>query len=80
MKAGDRILFGKYSGTEIKVDDTRLPDPARRRSAGSHRRRESGRRQEVSLTGALDAADCSGKCGARRGGKFELINSAIPMD
>ena len=22
VKAGDRILFGKYSGTEIKVDDT----------------------------------------------------------
>ncbi len=21
MKAGDRILFGKYSGTEIKLDD-----------------------------------------------------------
>ena len=21
MKAGDRILFGKYSGTEIKMDD-----------------------------------------------------------
>jgi chaperonin GroES len=21
VKAGDRILFGKYSGTEIKVDD-----------------------------------------------------------
>ena len=22
VKAGDRILFGKYSGTEIKIDDT----------------------------------------------------------
>ncbi len=21
MKAGDRILFGKYSGTEVKIDD-----------------------------------------------------------
>jgi chaperonin GroES len=21
VKAGDRILFGKYSGTEIKIDD-----------------------------------------------------------
>jgi chaperonin GroES len=21
MKAGDRILFGKYAGTEIKIDD-----------------------------------------------------------
>jgi chaperonin GroES len=21
VKAGDRVLFGKYSGTEIKVDD-----------------------------------------------------------
>lgn len=24
VKAGDRILFGKYSGTEIKVDDEKL--------------------------------------------------------
>ena len=24
VKAGDRILFGKYSGTEIKVDDEEL--------------------------------------------------------
>jgi chaperonin GroES len=22
VKAGDRILFGKYAGTEIKIDDT----------------------------------------------------------
>jgi len=22
LKAGDRILFGKYAGTEIKIDDT----------------------------------------------------------
>ena len=21
MKAGDRILFGKYSGSEVKIDD-----------------------------------------------------------
>ena len=21
VKAGDRILFGKYSGTEVKIDD-----------------------------------------------------------
>ncbi len=24
VKAGDRVLFGKYSGTEIKVDDQEL--------------------------------------------------------
>lgn len=24
VKAGDRVLFGKYSGTEIKVDDEKL--------------------------------------------------------
>ena len=24
MKAGDRILFGKYSGTEIKIEDQEL--------------------------------------------------------
>ena len=22
LKAGDRVLFGKYSGTEVKVDET----------------------------------------------------------
>ena len=22
MKAGDKILFGKYSGSEVKLDDT----------------------------------------------------------
>ena len=24
VKAGDKILFGKYSGTEVKVDDEEL--------------------------------------------------------
>jgi chaperonin GroES len=24
VKAGDRVLFGKYSGTEIKIDDEEL--------------------------------------------------------
>ncbi len=24
VKAGDRILFGKYSGTEIKIDDEEM--------------------------------------------------------
>ena len=34
VKAGDRILFGKYSGTEIKVDNEEYPDLERGRSAG----------------------------------------------
>jgi chaperonin GroES len=24
LKAGDRVLFGKYAGTEIKIDDQEL--------------------------------------------------------
>jgi chaperonin GroES len=37
VKAGDRILFGKYSGTEIKIDGHRAPHPPRGRSARRHR-------------------------------------------
>ena len=33
VKAGDSILFGKYSGTEIKLDGEELPDHARRRGS-----------------------------------------------
>ena len=25
VKAGDRVLFGKWSGTEVKVDDVEYP-------------------------------------------------------
>ena len=32
VKDGDRILFGKYSGTEIKLDGGRFHHHARRRS------------------------------------------------
>ena len=30
VKAGDRVLFGKWSGTEVKIDDQDLLDPPRR--------------------------------------------------
>ena len=33
VKAGDRILFGKYSGSDIKVDGERVHDHARGRGA-----------------------------------------------
>ena len=29
VKAGDRILFGKYSGSEVKIDGRGVRDPAR---------------------------------------------------
>ena len=35
LKAGDRILFGKYSGSEIKIEGDELSDPARRRDSWS---------------------------------------------
>jgi chaperonin GroES len=31
VKAGDRILFGKYSGSEVKLDDEEHLTPARKR-------------------------------------------------
>ena len=31
VKAGDRVLFGKYSGTEVKIDGRRTFDHAGRR-------------------------------------------------
>ncbi len=34
VKVGDKILFGKYSGTEIKIDGRGRPDPPGRRSPG----------------------------------------------
>ena len=39
VKAGDPILFGKYTSQEIKLDGEELPHHARGRSAGRHRRR-----------------------------------------
>ena len=41
VKAGDRILFGKYSGSEIKVDDAR--NIGLRREVAACARREAAR-------------------------------------
>ena len=57
VKEGDRILFGKYSGTEVKIDGAGLFDPARRRN---HRHFDPGRqssRQEIRSTNG--ETDCS---------------------
>ena len=37
VKAGDKILFGKYSGSEFKHRGRRPADPARGRHPGNHR-------------------------------------------
>jgi chaperonin GroES len=37
VKKGDRILFGKYSGTEVKIEGDGIFDHARRRRAWHHR-------------------------------------------
>ncbi len=37
VKKGDRVLFGKYSGNEIKIRRHRAHHPARGRSAGRAR-------------------------------------------
>src|SRR5437899_8968461 len=43
VKVGDRVLFGKWSGTEVKIDGRRAPDHEGERRHGRHRR---GRRSE----------------------------------
>ena len=45
VKVGDKILFGKYSGTEVKVDGEELPRHARRRRHGRHREVIARRKQ-----------------------------------
>ena len=45
VKVGDRILFGKYSGSEIKLDGERVPDHARGRSSRHSRQRAAARRR-----------------------------------
>ena len=47
VKEGDRVLFGKYSGTEIKAGDNGLSDPARRRNPRNSQRHRQSRRQEI---------------------------------
>ena len=42
VKAGDRILFGKYSGNEIKIDDEEYSHSQGRRNSGKARRRGKG--------------------------------------
>ena len=66
VKAGDRILFGKYSGTEIKAGRYGIPYPSRGRNPGEARRRgESSRRQKVtsqsSSRGWPRTVECSAK-------------------
>ena len=37
VKVGDRVLFGKYAGTEIKIDDHGARHPSRGRGPRHHR-------------------------------------------
>ena len=39
VKVGDRVLFGKWSGTEVKIDGEELSDHEGIRHHGRHRRR-----------------------------------------
>ena len=50
VKAGDLILFGKWSGTEVKIDGEDLLIMKESRHHG-HRREDRGGRQESRLTG-----------------------------
>ena len=38
LKVGDRVLFGKWSGTEVKIDDVGSPDHEGKRHHGRSRR------------------------------------------
>ena len=48
VKAGDRILFGKWSGTEVKLDGEDLPDHEGKRHPRDHRRRQVRRQGRLS--------------------------------
>ena len=48
VKAGDRVLFGKYSGTEIKVGWRRISDSSRRRDSWNSRQQRQSCRQRRS--------------------------------
>ena len=37
VKAGDKVLVGKWSGTEVKIDGDRVPDPEGRRDPRNSR-------------------------------------------
>ena len=37
VKKGDKVLISKYGGTEIKIEDRKLPDHARGRHPRHHR-------------------------------------------
>ena len=45
VKTGDRILFGKWSGTEVKIDGEESPDHEGVRRHGRHRRQGSAARK-----------------------------------
>ena len=45
VKAGDRILFGKWSGTEIKLDGVEYPDHEGERHHGNPRGFRRGRQE-----------------------------------
>ncbi len=49
VKVGDRILFGKWSGTEVKIDGEELPDHEGIRRDG-HRRGQAGREPQGRLS------------------------------
>ena len=42
VKAGDKILFGKYSGTEIKIDGVDPPRRVPQLASGADRQRSRG--------------------------------------
>ena len=46
VQPGNLILFGKYSGQEIKLDGDGIPHRERGRSAGRHRRRDATEKPE----------------------------------
>jgi len=66
VKVGDRVLFGKYSGTEVKVDGEESTDPAR----GRHPRRS---REVVRPPACRERVKVNGCQGNRLHGKRKEI-------
>ena len=51
VKAGDRILFGKYTSSEIKIDGEELSDHARGRDSRNHHARGCSCRRQKEQVG-----------------------------
>ena len=75
IRAGDRVLFGKWSGTEVKIDGEDSPDHEGERYLRRDRRRRSQEKGRLSTTILSSPARCQTRC--RHGRGYEFIGSFL---